>query len=260
MIIAWMLILLLALAGQAATPTYNGASVQVTDIDGDASITTGTLTASAGSNRFLEVTVGIGAGTPAAHSGVTWGGAALTQRGATLTVGPNGRVSKWYLKEASFPGGASGAVVATLASGQDEAWVAAVIYNDVDQTNPYKNASLTTATAAASNAATITVTSDAATLVTGSVWLLDQGNAASLAISAGTSRQEVDNLASLGYESGGVGDIVGGASNATTSWTLTPAGGTIDDWGMVGDALQYQAGGGGSTAPPAGMLLRGGGK
>jgi hypothetical protein len=256
---AWILVLLLALAGHAATPTYNGASVQVTDIDGDNTVTSGTLTASAGSNRLLEVTVGVGAGTPAVHSGVTWGGVALTQRNATLTVGPNGRVSKWFLKEASFPGSATGTVVATFASNQDEAWVAAVIYNDVNQTSPYKNASMTTATGAASNSATITVTSDAATLVTGSVWLLDQGNAASIAITAGTSRQEVDNLASLGFESGGVGDIAGGASNATTSWTLTPAGGTIDDWGMVGDALQYQAGSG-STAPPSGMLLRGGGK
>lgn len=259
------LVLLFITIPWAATPSYNGASVQVSDFDGNATATTGTLTASAGSNRLLEVTVGVGAGSVVAHSGVTWGGVSLTQRGTSFDVGAggHGRMSKWYLKEANFPGSATGTIVATLAGGQDEVWVVGVLYSDVDQTNPYKNVSMTTNTAANNNSATITVTSDANTLVTSTVWGVDIGGGlTSIAITAGTSRQEVDNLGGFNAEGGGAGDIAGGASNATMSWAYTmTSSNTMDDWGMVGDALQYQAGGGGGGASvPAGLLLRGGGR
>lgn len=245
-----------------ATPAYNGASVQKVDTDGTNSATSGTLTASAGSNRFLLVLVCAGAGTVGTHNSVAWGGAACTQRGSSLNVGSNGRMSLWYLKEANFPASATGTVVANFSTGQDEVWIAAVLYSDVDQTNPFKNASLTTNTGAANNSATITVTSDATCLVVGGVWGLNgSADTTSIAISAGTSRQEVDNLGSLGFEAGGFGDVAGGASNATTSWTFTMAAGdTMNNWGMVGDALQLASGGGGAVTNGGFRSLLGVGK
>lgn len=241
-----------------ATPTYNGASVQVSDVDGNSTAITGTLTASAGSNRFLEVTVCVGAGSPDAHNGVTWGGVALTQRGSTLTIGPYGRMSKWYLKEASFPGGASGTVDVSLNASQDEVWVAAVLYNDVDQTNPYKNGSLTSPGAVTeNNAASVTVTSDATSLVTGSTWGIDlSGTVASIASTAGTTRQEVDNFNSGGFEAGSVADIAGSSPNTVISWAYT-LGANMDDQGSFGDALQYSAGGGGGSTLTARKTLLG---
>lgn len=258
-------ILLLAVGfAFALTPSYNGASIQVMDVDGGSTAATATLTASAGSNRFLEVTICTGDGTPTTHTGATWGGAALTQRGSALSVGhvgnDYGRMSKWYLKEANFPGGASGTINVTLGANQGEVWVVGVLYSDVDQTNPYKNAAMTTNIGQDNSNATITVTSDANTIVTASTWEIDQGGAAvTVTNTAGTTRQEAD-IFTGGYEQGSVADIAGGASDATISWTYALSSGTVDDWGAFGDALQYGTGGGGGGRPPSGILTTGAGK
>lgn len=230
-----------------ATPTYN-AGGKVEDVDGNNFAQISTLSAAAGSNRLLLVFVMTGAGTPQNHTGVTWGGVALTQRGSTLTIGPYGKLSLWYLNETSFPSGATGLINVSFAGNQDESFIGAVIYQDVDQASPFKNASLTTNSGTNSNSYSITITTDTTSLAVGGAWGIDTGGSVtSISSTAGTTRQEADNVGGLSAETGSVADIAGGASNATISWTAVLGGGLLtDDWGAIGDAVQYSGGGGGT--------------
>ena len=227
-------------------PTYN-TSVSIQDTDGNSSATVA-LTAGAGSRRFLEVYVPVSAGSIAAHSGVTWGGVALTQRGSAVDNGANGRMTHWYLLEADFPGGATGNVVATCAASQDTIGVFAIISNDVNQSNPFENASQTTATGT-DNSASLTVTSTATASITNAVCGVN-GSSEDIGINigTGTSRQELETAAD--YVTFALGTAAGASPNVTPSWTFTMSGGdTMSTWGMIGDALKDDPGGGGGGNP-----------
>lgn len=236
-------LLVAAVLARATAPTYN-ASGQYNDEDGTASATV-SYTATAGSNRLLEVYAFASDGSPAAHSGVTWNGTALTQRGTTLNIGSFARLSHWFLKEANFPGGAAN-IVFTAASGQGAIQLFWIVHENVDQTSPFSNASQATNTGSNAFTATVTVTATVDQAVTHCVF----GNngspdVTSIAINTGTSRQEKENFAGL-FCGGAAGTATSAGPSVTPSWTWTMTGGDdMSSWGMVGDALTY-------TAPPAG--------
>lgn len=230
-----------------ATPSYN-ISNKTVDTDGGSSVTSATLTANAGSNRLAVAFLCVGAGSVAAHSSVAWGGASFTQRNSSLDVGGNGRMSCWYLKEADFPASATGTVVGTMASGQDEVVLFVYIMNDVDQTSPFRNASMTTNTGSGTNAASLTITSNAADLAVAACWGVDgSADNTGIGVVTGTSRQEADNVGGFGFESGGLGENAGGVTSVP-AWLFTETGAeTMSSWGMLGDSYVGATGGAAAT-------------
>ena len=220
-----------------ATPVYNAAG-NTSSSTALSTLTLSSFSAAAGSNRFLEVWTGIGTGgTPAAPTGVTWGGVALTQRGTALTATPFS-MSKWYLKEASFPGGATGNIVATWAASHDERGMCAMVHADVDQTNPYRNASQVSENDTTSNTPSVTVTSNSADVVTCGLWACDQGGTLTgVSTTAGTERTDTGVIAG-GYENLSASTVAGSSPTITH---LT-AGGAPDFTGMMADSLQGTSG------------------
>lgn len=229
-------------------PSHNAAG-GTSSTGGSTTITLSAFSAAAGSDRFLEVYCGIGTGsTPASPTSVTWGGVNCTQRGTGLSIHANAWMSKWYLKEADFPGGATGNVVATYAASHDEHALQAKVISDVNQSSPFRGASVTTNTG--TNATpTITVSSDAADLVSGGAFDLDvSGEITSISVSAGTSRHEIETIAG-GFECAGISDVAG--SSPTLTWAVNGTDGTTA-WGMMADSLQAPAGGG--SKPFSGLI------
>lgn len=219
-----------------ATPVYNAAG-NVVETDNNSTATISSFSAAAGSNRFLEVWVGVGAGSPPDISTVTWGGQSLTQRGTTLTGATNWKLSKWYLKEADFPGSATGDIVATAAAAADEFVVMALVCEDVDQTSPYRNASQTTGDDGASTSPSISVTSNADDLVTAGVWCAYNAPAiTAISNSAGTERTDTGAVAG-GYEIGSVATVAG-AATAVVTWSVSTGSGSLLTSLQMADSLQ----------------------
>ena len=219
-----------------ATPVYNAAG----STSSSTALSTLTLTgfaAAAGSNRFLEVWTGIGtSGTPAAPTGVTWGGQAMTPRGTALTAGVFS-MSKWFIKEADFPGGATGDIVATWAASHDERGMCAMVHADVDRTNPYRNASQVSEDDTTSNTPSVTVTSNSADVVTCGLWACDAGGLITgVSTTAGTERTDTGVIAG-GFENLSASTVAGSSPTITH---LT-AGGSPDFTGMMADSLQGAA-------------------
>jgi hypothetical protein len=230
------------------------ATGQASSGTGASTLTLASFSAAAGSNRFLEVWVGAASGSVAAPTGVTWGGNALTQRGTALTGASFANISKWFIKEASFPGGATGDIVATWAASQDERGLSALVTQNVDQTNPYRNASQVSEDDGASTTPSVTVTSNAADLVTCGIWVFDLGGAiVSLSATAGTEEAGCDT----GPIAGGFDNLtvatVGGGS-PTITFSMNIGGGSPDATLMQADSLQEASGGGAAPTPTLMML------
>jgi hypothetical protein len=224
-----------------ATPTYNnsGAGSNLTP----ATTVTLAFAANAGSNRLLEVWVGSGSGTPTQPTGVTWGGQAMTIRGTGVTAAFCSFV-KYYIKEADFPGGATGTIVATWAAAKDERWILAMCHSDVLQAAPYRGASQTSEDDGDVTAPSIAIASDAADIATAGICVADDNDAEllTLGITTGTERGTVGVL--NGYE-GSSSASVAGASTATITWAVTRTTNVIATL-MLGDSLQGAAAEGGS--------------
>lgn len=229
-------------------PTVN-ASGQTSGTGGSTTLTLSSFSAAAGSNRFLEVWACIGTGaTLAAPTSVTWGGQALTQRGSLLTGGSNFAISKWFIKEANFPGGATGNIVATWTDSHDERGLMALVTQDVDQTNPYRNGAQVSEDDGGTTTPGVTVTSNAADLVTCGIWASDlSGVLSAIAVTAGTEETNCDTGAIAGgFEYGTVATRSG--ATPTITFAVTAGGGDPDNTLMQADSLQEAAGGG--TAVP----------
>lgn len=218
-------------------------------------LTLASFSAAAGSNRFLEVWVCVGSGSPAAPTGVTWGGNALTQRGSGLTGASFFNISKWFIKEASFPGGATGNIVATWAGNHDERALCALVTENVDQTNPYRNASQVSEDDGSSTTPSVTVTSNAADLVTCGIWVCDLGGAlVTVSTTAGTEEAGCDTgPVGGGFEYATAATVAG--SSPTITFSMNIGGGTPDATLMQADSLQEAAAGG--AAPTPTLMLMG---
>jgi hypothetical protein len=218
-----------------ATPSFNTANA--TTNTASQTITLSSFSAGAGSNRFLEVWTGIGTGAAVAvPTSVVWGVKALTLRDSGQTAGSNFGHSKYFLKEADFPVGATGNIVATYANSHDEMGLAAMIHSDVDQTNPYRNASQTAEVDTNNNTASITVPSNSDDVVTAGIFACDpNGSLTGIASTTGTERAD-SGLIAGGYENLQICSISGAASVDVT-WAISNTG-TTDYAMLLADSLK----------------------
>jgi hypothetical protein len=220
------------------TPVFNAAN-QTSGATSASTLTLASFSAAAGSNRFMEVWVGSGGVSPSACTGVTWGGEALTQRGATQT-GTYWRFNKWYIKEADFPSGATGDIVATYAGNNGERSICVIVHEDVDQTNPYRNVSATEENDTNTDSPSVAVASNADDVVTAGIFNANlSGGALSIATSVGTERCDTTAIAG-GYEIASASTQTG-AATATVTWSISFAG-TSEVNFISADSLQGATG------------------
>lgn len=230
-----------------ATPVFNAAGATSSAVSAS-TLTLSSFSAAAGSNRFLEVWVGTGSVSPAEPTGVTWGGQAMTKRGTSQSLDAYWNHVKYFIKEANFPSGATGNIVATWAASHDERGLCALVHSDVDQTNPYRNASQTVESDGITDTPSISVVSDAADVVTAGLWNAETaGTMTSVAVTAGTERADTTPIG--GFENLSCATVPG-AATAVITWSITD----VTDMfvtGMLGDSLQGASGGGGGGGGPA---------
>jgi hypothetical protein len=199
--------------------------------------------AAAGSNRFLEVWVGTGDSSPEEPTGVTWGGQAMTKRGTAQAMDSFWYHVKYFIKEADFPGGATGDIVASWGPAIDDRTILALVHADVDQTNPYRNGSQTVENDGSTATPSIDVASNADDVVTAGILVVDSAaGISSIANSAGTERADTGPVGG-GYEVASCATVPG-ATTATITWSVTMGAGTDDHTGMLADSLQGASSGG----------------
>lgn len=196
-----------------------------------------------GSNRYLLVFVGSGAGTPVDPSAVKWGGSggtSLTQKGSTLNMGTN---AKWSCWELIAPTAQTSTVHVTWGSSQDERWIIAISFTTTDQTTPTRTVATATGT---STAPSVNATSVSGDLVVDGVAFLDtDGGSRTLTVGASqTSRQEIEG-ADLVYEGAGVSTEAATGTSTTMSWSMSGSGGR--PWATFAMALIESA----AAAAPA---------
>lgn len=219
-----------------AAPTVNTANSNLSYDAGATSHTLSSFALSAGSDRLLEVwVINGGAAGAAAPTGVTWGGVAMTARGNHTNPITTFRQTKWYIKEANFPSGATGDIVASWAGSQGCRGITAIGYNGVNQTSPYRNASETTAIDYDQLTPDIAVSSNTADLAAAAVLVIQPAaNLTAVSVTAGTQQTESAIASSAVCTSGAT---VAGASTSTIEWTYD--GTAVSSAGMmIGDSLQ----------------------
>lgn len=204
-----------------ATPVYNNAGQTSSNTSPLTSLTLASFAANAGTNRFLEVWLIVGATSPTDCTGVTWGGQALTLRGSHATYQTYFRMSKWYLREADFPGGAAGDIVASFAEGgNDERGMVVMVHSDVNQAAPYRNGAQTVEEFNSSDHDPSTDTaSHADDVVTGALSL---GGAPNTITTTTGAQRATTTTTPMGYENIAC-STVPGAATATITWHVDGA-------------------------------------
>jgi hypothetical protein len=224
----------------AGGPAYNAAG-QTSSFTLASTLTLSSFAAAAGSNRFLEVWVAMGSGSPAEPTGVTWGGQAMTKRGSAQSLGSFWNHVKYFIKEADFPGGATGDIVATWAASHDERAISALVHSNVNQTSPYRNASQTVENDGATLTPSIAISSHADDVATAGVWaVMGSQDMTGISTTAGTERTDTGPVGDFEIHSS---STVAGAGTATITWLVTTVSVNPEHTGMLGDSLQGASGG-----------------
>ena len=201
------------------------------------SLTSGSWTI-AGADRLLIGGIGIGAGTPAAHSSMKWGGSGgtnLTQISTTLTVGLFGRLSAWYL---IAPAASSTTLYGSWAASQDECCIGGVSLTGCKQTvSPVGTAATATGSISpptATGTATVNVTTVAGDVVLALFWIVDQGGGSPTFTPTGgaTERYYVPGSA-LTYESMLISSLTASGTSTTMSASITCSGTDTATWGVI---------------------------
>lgn len=236
--IGWCLLwLMVGLTPDVGAATYDN-STKASSAVADIFLETPSF-AVGGTNRYLLVFVGSGAGTPVAPSSVKWGGSGgttMTQKGSTLNVGANG---KWSCYELIAPTAQTSTVYVTWGSAQDERWILAISFTGVDQTTPTRTMATATGTGGVPNfTMTVNATSVSGDLVVdGAAFLNGGADSATLATNGSqTSRQEVEGAA-LVYEGAGESTLTASGSSTTMAWTVSGTSSASQDWGTFAMAL-----------------------
>lgn len=206
------------------------------------SLTSGSWTPSAGAAFGF---IGTGASSVAAHSAMRYGGAAgtlLTQIGASLNVGGNGRLSAW---RSTIPAGATTAY-GLWAANQDESCIGMVSYTGADGTVSATTTNVGTFASSTSFTPTVNVTTNVGDVVIACVWWVDiNGFAGTIAAGTGcTARYDVQGSV-LNAEGMMVLERVATGASTTMSATVTAASGMSGDWGIIAFVITPSAGGGG---------------
>lgn len=230
-----IVLILCPLASEGAT--YDNSS-QAFDTVANTTLATASF-AIGGSNRYLLVCVGSGAGTPVDPSAVKWGGSggtSLTQKGTTLAMGANAKWSAWEL---IAPTAQTSTVHVTWPSAQDERWILAVSFAGVDQTTPTRTLATATGTGGTPTfTMTVNATSQSGDLVADCAAFANaNSDSATLAVNGSqTSRQEVEGAA-LVYEGGGASTLTASGASTTMAWTVSGTSASVQNWGTFAMAL-----------------------
>jgi len=166
------------------------------------SLATASFTIS-GTDRYLEVLVYSGAGSPVNVSSVVWDAAgvneALTQVESYITSNTYFRSSKWALVNPTA--GTSKTVTVTWTGPQGETMVIADSYTGIDQTTPTRTRPTPSQTS--TSTPSLSVTSVAGDLVVGAVAFNDSATGGVTTISSGavTIREKIEGADIGNYES-----------------------------------------------------------
>jgi hypothetical protein len=172
----------------------------------------------------------------------------MTKRGTAQVLGSSWYHVKYFIKEADFPGGATGDIVASWSPVIDDRTILALVHADVDQTNPYRNGSQTVENDGSTLTPSIDVASNADDVVTAGIFVVDgAAGISSIANSAGTERADTGPVGG-GFEVASCATVPG-ATTATITWSVTMNSGTDDHTGMLADSLVGVAGG--PVGPPS---------
>lgn len=183
-----------------------------------------------GTNRVLYCFAGIGAGSPAAPSGVVWNTSeAMTQISTTLTVTSAGRFTLWRLIN---PTATTAVATATYGVAQDERLLICISVKDANQSSP--NTTVVTATGGPAGPMTVTATGlTSGMLVIDGQFYLDEG-AGNRTITAGgtqSSKQEIEGSDTGGYEGMGVSTETAAGTTQVMSWAFSPDSPAAGAWG-----------------------------
>lgn len=220
---------------------------------GTTSLTSTNFTISSGANRVAIGFDCTGDSTGANPTGMKWqgsSGTALTQHGATLSIGTHAKLSTWKL---TAPAAAVGAAYGNWSATQGEACIPMVAYTGVDQTTPLGTAATAVGnTDAAGNAtATVNITTVVGDLVVAAVFLHNAATSSNPTIAAnqGTERYKAQTTAIGGFGAVVVWDFVATATTTTMSAAIASAEhGLTNAWGITAAVVNPAAGGGGSAA------------
>lgn len=214
----------------SSADTFSGAGV--------ANLTSAAFTV-AGLDRVLIGAIGTAAGSaPTTHSNMKWGGsggAGLTQAGATLDCGNNGRLSLWRL---ITPAAASQTLFGDWAATQDESVIGATSYTGVDQITPLGTPVTNTGVAnGGSQNMTVTITTVVGDLVWAAFWAVDaNGNSPLLTPNgtpSGAGRYEVEG-AQLVFEAMQIQEVVATGTSTVVSCQIAPTSGSLAaTWGAI---------------------------
>ncbi len=234
---------------------FDAASADTFSSGNVASLTSAAF-AIAGSDRLLIAAMAAGAGTPAAHNSMKWGGSGgtdLTQVGTSLNIGANARLSAWRL---IAPTAASQTLYGAYAANQDETAIGGTSYTGCDQTTPLGTAVTATGTATGSGSTnmTVNVTTVAGDVVWAVFFVLDSNGNSPLLTPNGTptptGRYEVEG-AQLTFEAMQIQEVVASGTTTTVSCAVQPTSGfQAVDWGVIAFVVNAAA-----APPPAEAFL-----
>jgi hypothetical protein len=158
----------------------------------------------------------------------------MTKRGTAQALDVYRFNVKYFIKEADFPGGATGDIVATWGVNIDDRTILALVHADVNQTNPYRNGSQTVENDGTSATPSIDVASRAVDVVTAGILAGSNADITGISNTAGTERADTGPVGG-GYEVASCATVPG-ATTATITWSIS-TGGPIESSGMLADSL-----------------------
>lgn len=183
--------------------------------------TTAAMTISSAADRVLYVKVATGAGTPQIPTAVKCGGSggtACTQISTTLSP-TNGKHTLWRL---IAPPTGSQTIYASWATGQDEVLITAETWTNADQVTP-NGTVITGVNASGTNfTPSVAAASIAGDMVSDSLFVISSNtDSKTLTVGAGqTSIQEIEGLATGGYEDLGASYETASGTSTTMSWSI----------------------------------------
>lgn len=201
-----------------------------------------------GSNRYLSVCAASGAVSAVGATEAKWGGSGGTAMstptgGGTQNIGGNGRMNLWEL---IAPTAQTESVYVNWGANQDETFIIATSWKDVDQTTPFNTIASATGTNLTPTASPASVSGDE---VMDYMFYMD-GGADQETFTEGAGQTVIQTIreATTPYEGMGSSQETATGASTTMSWTINSGSG-IDTWGIFAFAVNEAAAGGGTANP-----------
>lgn len=230
---------------------YDSVTPDTESAAGTTTLTSGAWTI-AGADRLLIGVIGTGDLTGSNPTGMDHpaAGGALTQIGATLSIGTHAKLSTWRL---IAPAAASNTTKGTWAASQGEACIGGVSYTGVDQTTPAGTS--VTATGAVTTA-TFTATAPALTTVVGNLcfavaFFHETGSPGATGATPGggaTGRYDIEAAQIGGWGALQCAEFVATGTSTVMSVDFSDAVARNGSWGIIAFVVNAAAGGGGAAS------------